>query len=95
MMARVSIELKALVVAHFGVWIELERAELGEMNETMVSRFEKHRSRCRCPGASQSRHKNVVSCVRVFIGHLRERGIVPAADAAAETRIRVLEFLRG
>ena len=81
-------------VAHFGVWMELEGAELGEMNETMVARFEKHRSRCRCPGASQSRHKNVVSCVRVFMGHLRKRGIVPAADAPAETRILVLDFLR-
>ena len=81
-------------VAHVGVWLELKGAELGGMNEAALARFERHRSRCRCPGASQSRRQDVVSCVRVFMRHLREQGIVPPADPPAESRTLVREFLR-
>jgi site-specific recombinase XerD len=81
-------------VAHFGVWLELEGAEIKTIDEATVAAFERHRSCCRCPGTSRNRDPNVVSCVRVFLHHLREQGKVPAADAAAEPSLVVEEFLR-
>ena len=81
-------------VAHFGVWLELEGAELGTIDEGTVAAFEQHRSRCRCPVTSRNRDRRVVSCVRVFLHHLREQGKVAAADSPAEPNLLVGEFLQ-
>ncbi len=37
-------------VAHFGVWLEREGAELGGTDEATLAAFERHRPRCRCSG---------------------------------------------
>ena len=81
-------------VAHFGVWLELEGAEVGTIDEGTVAAFGRHRSCCRCPGTSRNRDQNVISCVRVFLHYLREQGKVPGADAPAEPSLLVGEFLR-
>ena len=80
-------------VAHFGVWLELEGAEVGTIDEGTVAAFERHRPRCRCPVTSRNRDRSVVSCVRVFLHHLREQGKVPAADSPADHSLLVGEFL--
>ncbi|MGH9364682.1 MAG: site-specific integrase [Thermoanaerobaculia bacterium] len=72
----------------------MEGAELGTIDEETVAAFERHRSRCRCPGTSRNRDRSVVSCVRVFLRYLRERGNVPTADARQEPSASVREFLR-
>lgn len=81
-------------VAHFGVWLELEGAELGALNEATVAAFERHWSRCRCPATSRRRGRSVVSCIRAFLHHLRKQGKVPAADPPAQPRLLVREFLQ-
>lgn len=83
-------------VAHFGVWLEREGAELERIDEKTVFAFERHRSYCICPGTSRNRDPNVVSCIRVFLNHLREKGKVPApaADPSAEPSLLVGEFLQ-
>jgi site-specific recombinase XerD len=81
-------------VAHFGIWLELKGAQLGAIDEGTVAAFERHRSRCRCPAASRNRRRGVVSCIRVFLHHLRERGNVPDVEPAAESRALVGEFLQ-
>lgn len=81
-------------VAHFVVWFELEGAELDAMDEGAVAAFERHRACCRCRGTSRSQQRSVVSCVRVFLRHLRKQGRVPAANTPAEASILVREFLQ-
>jgi site-specific recombinase XerD len=81
-------------VAHFGVWLELEGAELGAINEATVAAFERHWSRCRCPATSRSRGRSVASCIRAFLHHLRTQGKVPAADPPAQPRLLVRAFLQ-
>jgi site-specific recombinase XerD len=81
-------------VAHFGVWLQQEGADLETIDEGTVAAFERHRSCCRCPGTSRNRDPNVVSCVRVFLHHLRDQGKVPAANPPAEPNLLVAEFLQ-
>ncbi|MQA92739.1 MAG: tyrosine-type recombinase/integrase [Gemmatimonas sp.] len=80
-------------IVHFGVWLELERIDPETINEQTVATFERHRSRCRCPGTSRDRGRHVVSCVRVFVRHLREQGSVAPEDAPPEPFPLVREFL--
>jgi len=63
-------------IAHFGVWIELEGHPLETIDEQTVGAFERHRSACACPGTSRHRGRQVLSGVRGFLQHLRERGVV-------------------
>ena len=80
-------------VAHFGVWLELQGGELETIDETTVAAFERHRSRCRCPATSRSRCRSVVSCLHVFLHHLRKQGTALAADPPAQPKLLVSEFL--
>jgi len=79
-------------VAHFGVWLELEGIALESIDEETVARFDRHRSSCRCPGTSRDRGRHVVSCIRVFLNHLRARRIVET-PAPPEPSVLVREFL--
>ena len=63
-------------VVHFGVWLELEGVTLDSIDEQTVATFDRHRSSCRCPGTSRDCGRHVISCIRVFLNHLRERRIV-------------------
>ena len=81
-------------VAHFGVWLEREGAELGGTDEATLAAFERHRPRCRCSVASRNRDRSVVSCVRVFLRHLREQGKIPDLEVSAESPVLVREFLQ-
>ena len=81
-------------IAHFGVWIELEGRSLGTIDEQILGAFERHRSTCTCPGTSRNRARQVLSCVRRFLQHLRERGVVPIVEARPHPVRRVQGFLR-
>ncbi len=79
-------------VAHFGVWLELEGVALESIDEQTVAAFDRHRSSCRCPGTSRDGGRHVVSCIRGFLSHLRERRLV-ATHAPPEPSGLVREFL--
>lgn len=79
-------------VAHFGVWLELEGVALESIDEQTVATFDRHRSSCRCPGTSRDCGRHVVSCIRVFLNHLRERRFVKT-NAPPEPSRLVREFL--
>lgn len=79
-------------VAHFGVWLELQGVALESIDEQTVATFDRHRSSCRCPGTSRDCGRHVVSCIRVFLNHLRERRFVKA-NAPPEPSRLVREFL--
>jgi len=85
--------LHLLSIAHFGVWIELEGRRLETITEQTVEAFERHRSTCRCPATSRNRTPEVLSGVRGFIRHLRERGAVQV-EAHPQRVGRVQGFLR-
>lgn len=80
------------VIAHFGVWLELEGAALETIDDETVAAFDRHRPRCRCPHTSRDRSRHVLSCVRVFLRHLRERRIVEA-KVPPEPSPLIREFL--
>ena len=80
-------------VAHFGVWLELEGITLESIDEQTVATFDRHRSSCRCPSTSRDCGRHVVSCIRVFLNHLRKRRIVKT-NAPPEPSRLVREFLR-
>jgi integrase/recombinase XerD len=79
-------------IAHFGVWLELERLALKSVNEQRVAAFDRHRSSCRCPGSPRARGRHVICCVRVFLTFLQARGMVNI-NAPPEPSHLVREFL--
>jgi integrase/recombinase XerD len=81
-------------VAHFGIWLEQNGAELGVIDEGTLTAFEQHRSHCRCPAASRNRRPEVTSCIRVFLNYLREQGKIPPVEPAEESEDLVRDFLR-
>jgi len=66
-------------VAHLGVWLQIAGVSLEAIDEDAVVAFDQHRPACTCPGTSGDRGRHVVSCVRVFVRYLRERGVVQSA----------------
>ena len=81
-------------VVHFGVWLEIEDRELRETDEETVQSFERHRSCCMCPGTSRNRARQVLSCVRRFLQHLRQRGVVQSLEVRPQSVQRVEDFLQ-
>lgn len=88
-----SVRLQLHSIAHFGVWCELEDCNLDTINDQTLDAFERHRSTCRCPGTSRNRSRQVRSCVRGFLRHLRERGVI-LVEARPEPVPSVQAFLR-
>jgi len=81
-------------VAHFVVWIELEDRGLQTIDEETLQGFEWHRSTCTCLGTSRNRGRQVLSSVRRFLQHLRQRGVVQSAEARPQPVRLVQEFLQ-
>jgi len=81
-------------IVHFGVWLELERIDPETISEQAVAAFERHRSRCQCPGTSRDRGRHVVSCVRAFVRHVSEQRSGATAGAPPEPLPLVCEFLQ-
>ncbi len=81
-------------VVHFGIWLEREQRKLSEIDDESLQSFERHRSCCTCPGASRNRSHKVLSCVRRFREHLRQRGIVHSAEARPQSVRLVMDFLQ-
>ncbi len=87
------VRLHLLSIAHFGVWIEIEGIEFETIDEETVAAFERHRPSCSCPSTSRDHGRHVISCVRVFLRHLRKRGLVESIDASPVPDPLVSEFL--
>ncbi len=81
-------------IAHFGVWIELEDRRLRTIDGETLCAFERHRASCTCPGTSRNRARQVLSCVRRFLQHLRERGVVQTVEVQSQPVPLVQEFLQ-
>ena len=79
-------------VVHFGVWLGLEGVALESIDEQTVATFDRHRLCCACPGTSRDCGRHVLSCIRAFLNHLRERRIVET-NAPPEPSCLVREFL--
>ena len=80
-------------IAHFGFWLELEGVELESVDAKAIAAFEQHQPTCKCPGTSRNRGRHVYSCIRAFVRHLRERGIVRNVEAPPKPCLLVSEFL--
>ena len=80
-------------VTHLGVWLEFQDCDLKEIDEETLRSFERHRSTCSCPGTSRNRARQVLSCVRRFLQHLRKHGVVQSVDAGPQPIQLVDDFL--
>ena len=80
-------------VAHFVVWLEREGIHLETIDQQTVAAFSRHRSRCRCPGASTNRGRHVDSCVRVFVRYLRSRRLIRTAEQNGDMDDLIRGFL--
>ncbi len=89
----VAARLHLQSIVHFGVWLDREGLHIEKIDDRTVAAFARHRARCRCPRISQNQARQVVSCVRVFVRHLRKRGCVAAAEVLQPMPI-VAEFLQ-
>ncbi len=81
-------------IAHFGVWLQLAGTKLETADQETVAAFDRHRLTCKCPGTSRNSGRHVVSCVRVFLRHLHERGVVLSVVAKTESGPLVRGFCR-
>lgn len=81
-------------IAHFGIWLEREHHQLTTIVEDTLRAFDQHRATCTCRGASRNRAREVLSAVRRFLQHLRERGVVEPAVARPQPVPVVAGFLR-
>lgn len=89
-----AVRLHLDAVAHFGVWHARGHRRLTTIDEETLSAFARHRSTCRCPGTSRNRARQVVSCVRRFFQHLRERGVLPIVEVRLQHSRLIEGFLR-
>lgn len=80
-------------IAHFSVWLECEHRPLPTIDDQTVDAFAQHRATCACPGTSRRHGREVVSCVRRFLAHLREEGVVPRGSAGPPPPALVAGFL--
>ena len=81
-------------IAHLIVWIEREDRSLKTLDEPTLVTFERHRSTCACPGTSRDGSPQVLSCIRRFLQHLRERGVVRRVETRPQPVGWVREFLQ-
>jgi len=81
-------------VVHFSVWVGLEDRDLKTTDEETLCSFERHRATCSCPGTSRSSARQVLSCVRRFLKHLRQCGVVRGLEARPQPVRLVEEFLQ-
>jgi site-specific recombinase XerD len=81
-------------IVHFGVWLQLAACGLETVDEETVAAFDRHRLTCKCPGTSRNGGRHVVSCVRVFLRYLRERGVAQAVASRAEPAPLARNFRR-
>lgn len=88
-----AVRLHLHSITHFGVWCECEDRPLETINDESLKAFERHRPTCQCPGTSRNRARQVLSCVRGFLRHLRERGVTPV-EAGPQPVRWVQGFLR-
>ena len=72
-------------VAHFGIWLEIKGIKVGTVDEGTITAFDRHRSRCRCPAVSHNRRPDVISCIHVFLHHLRKKRKVPDVKPSEES----------
>ncbi|MEZ2312005.1 tyrosine-type recombinase/integrase [Paraburkholderia sp. RCC_158] len=74
--APLTISGYAASIAHFGGWLERHRIAVEAIDDQCIKAFAAHR--CRCPGARQHRSvsRKYVARVALFIGYLRQRGIL-------------------
>ena len=89
----VAARLHLQSIVHFGVWLDRKGLHIEKIDDRTVAAFARHRARCRCPRVSQNQARQVVSSVRVFLRHLRERGCVAAVEVLQPVPI-VAEFLQ-
>lgn len=74
--APLTISGYAASIAHFGGWLERHHIAVEAIDDQCVKAFAAHR--CRCPGGRQhqSVSRKYVARVALFIGYLRQRGIL-------------------
>lgn len=78
-------------VIHFGVWLDRRGICLDEINAKVVAAFDAHLGKCQCRRRSRVRRcgnsRVVIWVIRLFVRHLRERGVVRAEPRPGPPKI--------
>ncbi|MBE3088432.1 MAG: phage integrase N-terminal SAM-like domain-containing protein, partial [Chloroflexi bacterium] len=68
--------------AHLGVWMQTEGLACSALDHRRIDAFMAHLSACTCVRGNRGVYRDARAGVRVFLAHLRDRGIVPPAASA-------------
>src|SRR6266540_2861266 len=63
---------------HFSHWTDRKRIPVHNLDEQVLQRFGCHLSRCRCSGYRYWMKARALKSARVFLEHLRDRGVISA-----------------
>ena len=90
-----SAVLYGAAVRHFLHWLELRGIIVGEIDDAVARRFEKHQCRCAGYSAQEPDYKaDLAARVRRFIRFLEDQGYIVVADGIDELGRHFAEFLR-
>ncbi|MGH6954864.1 MAG: site-specific integrase [Alphaproteobacteria bacterium] len=73
------------VAAHVGRWSDRRRLAVASWDDTLLARFRRHLTQCRCVKHHKGVFDDAVAGTTQFLAHLRARGIVAAAPPARRT----------
>jgi len=77
--------------AHLGVWMQTEGIACAALDDRRIDTFIGHLSACTCVRGNRGVYREARAGVRVFLAHLRDRGIVPPAPSAGRGLPDILE----
>ena len=88
--ARITARRHIRAAEHFVYWSNKEGVGEGPVDEQVIQRFDRHLSRCRCPGYGHTYRADLLRGARLFSGFLRGEGLSAARLAEPQTHDCVL-----
>lgn len=75
---------------HFIYWADREGIPLSSLNEQFLEHFDHHLYRCQCPRFGHTHRLQLLNGARLFLGHLRDAGVVTTPVVAPTEQDPVL-----
>lgn len=88
--ARITARRHLRAAEHFVYWSSKEGVGDRPVDERVIQRFDRHMSRCRCPGYGHTHHADLLRGARLFSGFLRGEGLSVARPAKPQAHDAVL-----
>lgn len=81
---------------HFIYWTDRKAVTVTTLNDSMIDGFGRHLLRCRSPRYGHTRRINLQNGARLFVGYLRDAGVVtsPVSEQMTQEPVLLTEFHR-